>query len=183
MSEISIKILGIGGQGVVLSSIILAHAAILDGFNATQTQRYGAEVRGGEVFADVKISKDEIYTPVIYEADYMIGLTYSTLAKYINALKDMGVLFINEDLIQEIPPSRKKIAKIYRVPASSIAAKIGNVRVANIVMLGAFLTLTGVVSEESLIKSLEINIREEHLEINKEAYFAGKKYVHDKGGL
>ncbi|RLE08099.1 hypothetical protein DRJ00_06895 [Candidatus Aerophobetes bacterium] len=177
MPEWSIRLLGIGGQGIGLSSVILAHAAVLDGLNAVQTQRYGAEVRGGEVYADVKISDGEIYSPSIDEADYMIGFAYSTLSKYINTIKDGGILFIDPDLVRQLPPTTKRIKTVYRIPATRIAAELGNVRVANVVMLGAMREITNIVTEESLLKSMELHIRKKYIEINKKAYIAGKNFV------
>jgi len=174
MVKWDIRFVGIGGQGIVLSSIILAHAAVLDGLNATQTQRYGAEVRGGEVYADVRISSEEIYAPVIDEADTIVGFIYSTLAKFINTLKNGGVLLIDSSTIHELPPTSRKISAVYRVPAAKVASELGDVRVANIVMLGALRELTNVVSEESLLKSIELHVPRRYLELNRKAYYAGK---------
>ena len=181
MPEWNIRFLGIGGQGVVLSSVILAHATVLDGVNAIQTQRYGSEVRGGEVYADVKISDGEIYSPIIDEVDYMIAFAYSTLSKYINTIKDNGALFIDPDLIQNLPPTTKRIGAVYKIPAARIATELGNSRVANTVMLGAMRAITNIVTEESLLKSLEMHVPKKYLEINKKAYYTGKNFVLSSG--
>ncbi|MEM2021690.1 MAG: 2-oxoacid:acceptor oxidoreductase family protein [Zestosphaera sp.] len=177
MVEWNIRILGIGGQGVVLSSVILAHAAVIDGFNAVQTQRYGAEVRGGEVYADVKISSEEIYSPSLDEVDYMVGFVYSTLAKYVNTLKENGLLIVDGDLVRDLPPTLRKPGAVYRVPAARIATELGETRSANIVMLGALQAVTSVVSEASLLKSIELHIPRRYLELNKKAYYAGRDFA------
>ena len=182
MVEWNVRFVGIGGQGLVLSAIILAHAAEFDGLNAVQTQMYGAEVRGGEVYADVKISSEEIFSPIIDEADYMIGFAYSTLAKYINTLKNEGVLFIDSSLVREIPPALKHIGILYKIPATQAATELGEVRVANIIMLGAFQALTSIVTEASLLKSIELHVPRRYIELNKKAYYTGKYFALRIGG-
>jgi 2-oxoglutarate ferredoxin oxidoreductase subunit gamma len=174
MVEWNVRFLGIGGQGIVLSSVILAHAAVIDGLNAVQTQRYGAEVRGGEVYADVKISSEEIYSPNVDEADYMVGFVYGTLAKYINTLRDGGVLIVDNSLVREVPPATKRVGILYKVPATKAAAELGEIRVANVVMLGALQALTNVVSEAGLLKSIELHVPRKYMELNRKAYYAGR---------
>ena len=175
--EYNIRFVGIGGQGIVLSSIILAHAAVLNGLNALQTQRYGAEVRGGEVYADVKISNKELYSSSIDEADIVVGFAYGVLTKHINIIKNNGSLFVDKDLVPNVPQTSKKIGSVYKVPATRIAVELGNKRVANIVMLGAMNMVLRIVPDEYMMKSIGLHVPKKYIELNKKAYQEGKQFM------
>lgn len=150
MPRTEIKVTGFGGQGVVLAGIIIARAASLhDGKNATQTQSYGPEARGGAARSEVVISKEPIEYPKVEQADILVAMSQEALDRHLGSLKKGGVLLIDEDLVRKIPRDRE--VALYRVPATRMASEgLGRRIVANMVMLGATVAVTSIVSEEAL---------------------------------
>ena len=100
MPRTEIRIAGFGGQGVVLSGVLLGNAAVLhDGRHAVQTQTYGAAARGGAARSDVIISEKHIVYPRVMQPDIMIAFTLEALNKYRNDLKKDALLIIDRDLV------------------------------------------------------------------------------------
>jgi len=169
-NEVSIRFCGLGGMGVILVSVILGKAAIFDGKNAIQTQSYGAEQRGTKVKSDVIISdSDMIAYPVIDEADILVAFSQEAFDFYYpNTAKDSKI-FLNSDLIKF--SKRKK--EVYKIPAIKLARELKNEKVINIIMLGALIKNTEIVSKESIIKSIEDTIPEKLRDLNIKAIEKG----------
>ncbi len=99
-----ISITGFGGQGVVLSGVILGRAAALyDRKKATQTQSYGSAARGGGARSEVIISDDSIDYPRVINPDILIAMSQQALDKYINNLKPEGILIVDSGLVKDLP--------------------------------------------------------------------------------
>lgn len=152
---VEIKISGLGGQGVVLASIILGHAGVMDGKYVAQTMSYGAEARGTAAWGDVVISDEPIAYPMTVKCDILVAMSQSALDKYIGVLKEGGALIIDSDLVTEMPPSNYMV---YKIPATKLAEKIGRKIFANMIMLGFLSGITGVVSAQSLKKAVLENV-------------------------
>lgn len=142
-----IRLSGSGGQGLILAGVILAEAiGTIDGKNATQTQSYGPEARGGASRADVVISKDEIFYPKTMKLDLLLALTQEACDTYFHDLKDNGILVIDSHMVTQ-PPT----PKCYGFPFVQLAKnEIGVAMVANVISLGAICELTGIVSKQAL---------------------------------
>mgnify|MGYP005834543195 CR=1 FL=1 len=173
MAETQIKITGFGGQGVVLAGIILAQAACLhDGRNATQSQSYGPEARGGAARSEVVISDDQIDYPKVETADVLVAMSQEALDRHFRTLKDGGILLVDEDLVKEVPSDRRVLA--YRMPFTRVATDDLKRRiVANMVMLGALAGVTSVVSEQSLKVAVKENVPAGTEELNIKAVERG----------
>jgi 2-oxoglutarate ferredoxin oxidoreductase subunit gamma len=167
-----IRLGGSGGQGLILAGVILGEAAsILDGKNAVQTQSYGPEARGGMSKSDVIISDAEIDYPKAFKTDLLLALTQASFNGYIKDVKEGGLVIYDSDLVREARPGNYRLAGL---PIISTATKgIGKSMVANIVSLGAIVELTGVVSRESVEKSLISRAPRGTEEINRRALQAG----------
>jgi 2-oxoglutarate ferredoxin oxidoreductase subunit gamma len=150
MSEVQIKISGFGGQGVVLAGIILARAACLhDGKNATQSQSYGPEARGGAARSEVVISDSQIDYPKVEVADVLVAMSQEALDRHIKTLKDGGILLVDGDLVKNIPAPHR--VRLYRIPSTRVAAdELKRRIVANMVMLGAIVGMTSAVSNNAI---------------------------------
>ncbi len=173
--RIEIKFGGLGGQGIITAGYITAKAAaIYDGKESAFTQDYSAEARGGASTSEVVISDEKINYPQVLHADYLIVMSQSAYNDYLYKLKKGGVLIIEEDLVK--PDERAKDFKVYGIPATRFAEEIGNPIVANIVMLGFFTAVTGVVSKEAMWKSIEERIPKRFLEMNQKAFLKGYDY-------
>ena len=151
----------------------LAQAAMLEGKNVTYLPSYGAEVRGGTANCTVAISDEEIASPVASSPDFIVAMNQPSLVRFQNQIQSGGVLFINSSLI-EAEISRGDI-DIVRVPANSIAEKLGSPRSANMVMMGAFTKKSNIVSVSSVIEGLKSALKDKQklIAINKKALMAG----------
>ncbi len=173
-NKTTVKIAGFGGQGVVLASIILGRAAILDGKYSTQTASYGSESRGGECKSEVVISKTQIDYPLVDKVETLVVMSQPALVKYIDDLVPEGSLLIDPDLVRA--PNRSDITSI-QVPATRTAEKLGRRIVANMVMLGALQAKTEVVSERALHEAIKEYVPPKTIELNTTAANEGKKLI------
>lgn len=164
---------GFGGQGVMSMGLNLAQAAMLEGKNVTYLPSYGAEVRGGTANCTVAVSDEEIASPVASAPDFIVAMNQPSLVRFQNQIQSGGVLFINSSLI-EAEVSRGDI-DIVRVPANSIAEKLGSPRSANMVMMGAFTKKSNIVSVSSVIEGLKSALKDKQklIAINEKALMAG----------
>ena len=172
MSRKEILIGGVGGQGVVLSGILLGTAATLfDGKQAVQTQSYSSELRGGSTRAEVIISEEPVTDPQVRKSDILIVLAEDALSKYIGRIKPKGLLVIDSDLVKGAKPGDYEILSI---PATSIADKeMGNIIVANLIILGALVKKTGLLSVESMEKAIEVSVPKKAITLNLNAFRRG----------
>jgi len=173
----TVKIAGFGGQGVVLASIILGRAALLDGKYSTQTASYGSESRGGECKSEVVISRDKIDYPLVDKVQTLVVMSQPALSKYIDDLLPGGTLIVDPDMVQSIPD--RENVKIVNVPASKAAENLGRTIVANIVMLGAFQKQTQIVSEKSLREAIREHVPPKTMDLNMKAFEEGMKLIRE----
>jgi 2-oxoglutarate ferredoxin oxidoreductase subunit gamma len=125
-------------------------------------------VRGGTAHYMIIISDEEIASPFVNEPDYCVVMNEPSLDKFESKIKKGGVLFLNSSLINRKP--KRKDIKIFKVPFTDIALKIGNIKVANIVALGNFIKETKVVSKNSVLAALqEIFAKKEIKALNEKA--------------
>jgi len=138
---------GSGGQGIMLMGQIVGSAAIIDEKEATFYPSYGPEMRGGTANCTVIVSDKPISSPVISEADCVVAMTLPSMLKFEAALKPGGIMLVNKSLIHQTP--KRSDITIYEIPVTEMAQELGEVRVANIIMLGAFVRTTNIVKAES----------------------------------
>jgi len=148
---------GFGGQGVLSMGLNLAQAAMLDGKNTTYLPAYGAEVRGGTANCTVAISDDEIASPVASSPDFLIAMNFPSLVRFQNQVQTGGVFFVNSSLFK--PELTRGDVEIVEVPANDLAEELGNLKCANMVMLGAFIKKSNMVSISALINALETTLK------------------------
>jgi len=173
-----IKFSGFGGQGVILMGMLVGKAAALhDDKQATLTQSFGPEARGGACSAQLVISQDRILYPYLTAPDILVAMSQEAYDRFEPELKDSGVLVIEENLVRAHAP-RGQIRQ-YAVPATRIAESMGNRMFTNLVMLGFLCAVTGVISKEALRKALPGSVPDRFLDKNIDAlqkgYDAGLK--------
>ena len=169
---------GFGGQGVLMMGYILAVSAMRDGMHVTYLPAYGAEVRGGTANCTVSISDEDIASPVASSPDYVIAMNNPSLIRFEGQIKTKGTIFLNSDLI-DIDPEREDI-EVFKIPANTLAKKIGSERAMNMIMLGAFVSKTKITSIDSLMDGLTEVIKtksKKQVEINRKGLEMGVKYV------
>ena len=161
-----IRFCGTGGQGLLLSGIILAEGAMMDGRHVSQTQSYGPEARGGASKSDVIIDAEEIDFPKILTPDIILAMSQDACFKYAPSLKKGGILIIDESNVKKFPPVS---GEVYSYPITDLARReIGKEITANIVALGiitSFLTglrresIRAAVSKRVPLKTIELNLK------------------------
>lgn len=177
MKPLSIGISGFGGQGIILTAIILGTAAVKkENLYAVQTQSYGSEARGGQCQAELIIYDKPINSPTTKYKDILICLFQSALERYFPTLKRKGILIVDPKLVTKIPSIN---ANIYKVPATETAIKIGNRIAANMVILGFLQKLIKIISEDDLREAISSTVPEKYININLKAFNAGVHFAKD----
>jgi 2-oxoglutarate ferredoxin oxidoreductase subunit gamma len=171
MSTNKLLLAGSGGQGVLLMGQMITYAAMLEDQSATFYPSYGPEMRGGTANCTVVVSDKPVSCPLIYEADAIVAMNLPSLIKFEQMVKPGGSLLINSSIIDQ-KASRADI-NVYYVPVNEIAIELGNIKVANMVMLGALVRSIGVVSDASIEKVMHKNFtgsKAKLIDINMKAY-------------
>jgi len=169
---------GFGGQGVLLMGQLLAQAALLEGVNVVWLPSYGPEMRGGTANCSVTVSDRFIASPIIDHPTSVIAMNRQSLDKFENKLVKGGKLFINSSIVDR--KARRDDVEVYYIPCSDVALELQDPRVANIVMLGAYMQATGCVKAESIISALEHKLGSKHanlIPVNKAALERGAALV------
>lgn len=169
---------GFGGQGVLSMGQLLTYAGMMEDRNVSWLPSYGPEMRGGTANCNVIVSDDEIGSPVVTQGSAVVVMNRPSLDKFESFVAPGGALFINSSLIDK--KAERTDIKVFYVPASEIAGELGNIKVANIVMLGALVKLLKPVEPESVIESLKkvLGPSKEHLiPLNREAMAKGAEQV------
>jgi len=148
-----VVIAGFGGQGVLLAGKLLAQTAMEAGKEVTFMPSYGAEVRGGTANCMVVIAEKEIACPVIGKPSSLIVMNKASLEKFAPRLQKGGLLVMNSSLIDSEPQVDDSI-RILAVPADEIAVELGNPKVANMVVLGAYLERKSPLSPKAAAQAL-----------------------------
>lgn len=167
-------IAGYGGQGIVVAGSLLANAAIEDGLETCGMVCYGAEMRGGAANSTVTISDEKIGSPVIVKPDTVIILNEISLDKFENDIKKGGLLILN---ISECKRKAKRSdIKVIEIEATKLAEELGNKKVTNMIMLGAYLKNKKILNFESVLKMLKKVLPkadDKIIELNKTALLKG----------
>jgi 2-oxoglutarate ferredoxin oxidoreductase subunit gamma len=171
-----IRISGFGGQGVALAAMVLGKAATLyEDMEGVMTQSYGPEARGGASSADVILSDTPIAYPFVQQADILIALSQEAYKKYRPLAKKDALVLIDRELVQ---PDEKDCVK--SIPATKLAEELGRRIVTNIVMLGFFTAISGLVKRENMERALEISVKTKTVPLNMKAFDTGFKYANDR---
>jgi 2-oxoglutarate ferredoxin oxidoreductase subunit gamma len=167
-----IRLSGEGGQGLVLAGRILAEAAaIYDDKNATQSQSYGPEARGGASRSEVIISDEDIDYPKATNLDLLLALTQESCNKYAKDLKENGILLVDSGAVTHVPDGKYKT---FKVPITEIArTQVGKAVVANIVALGIIARLANIVSVDALESAVMARVPKGTEELNLNAFRTG----------
>ena len=166
---------GFGGQGILLSAKILAHAAMEEGMEVAWVPSYGPEMRGGTAYCTVVISDRLIGSPIIRNPMHLVAMNRPSLEKFAPMVKSKGVILVNSSLIS-IGTDRNDVDEL-RVPVNDIAQKLGSVRSANIVALSAFVARSGIVPIETLRSCVkdEFSRKKKLIPLNMDALDEGCK--------
>jgi len=185
----SILFTGVGGQGIILTTTVLAEAALLDGFDVKVSEVHGMAQRGGSVVGSVRIGR-KVYSPIVNSADFIVSLEKLEAVRYIYKLDTEGFIIVNDF---EIYPSsmyldgikypENIISKLtgytsnyMMVKATEIAKNLNEIRVSNTVLLGSLSNFIPI-KRDSWVRSIKDNVPKRAVEVNIEAFNEGKKIL------
>lgn len=175
MQLTELRIAGFGGQGVILSAIVLGKAASIHqrGY-ATMTQNFGPEARGGACSAQLLLSDDPILYPYVTQPDILVVMSQEAYAKFGSELKEGGTLIVEQDLVRvtELP----RYTKVYSCPATRIAEELGKRMVLNSVMVGFFTAVTKLLEPDAVRKAVAESVPSTFRELNLKAFEKGFEY-------
>ncbi|HUN65019.1 MAG TPA: 2-oxoacid:acceptor oxidoreductase family protein [Bacteroidota bacterium] len=169
---------GFGGQGVLSMGMTLAYAGMLEGKHISWMPSYGPEMRGGTANCIVIVSSGEISSPIVTKYDAVIAMNQPSMDKFEKAVKPNGVLIYDSSNVI-IPPTRTDLT-VLPVDVEREAIRLNNLKVKNMIMLGAFLNVCQVVQLPSVMKALESVLPERYhhmLDINRKALACGEHLV------
>ena len=170
---------GFGGQGVMSMGQLLAYAGMIEDKHVSWLPSYGPEMRGGTANCGVTVSDEEIGSPIITnDADIAIVMNLPSLIKFEKDVKPGGKIFVNSSLIEK--KVERTDIEVYYIDANKVAADIGNIKAANLVMLGAVLKSTPIVDIESILEAFKKVFgpsKEKFIPQNREALIKGGENI------
>ncbi len=175
--ESKIRVGGFGGQGVMVIGQLLGYAACSAGKNALFLPKYGPEQRGGTANCTVTLSDEEIGAPSSRNVDVLIALNQPSLQAFISSVKPGGMALVNTSLCKQMP-ERNDIS-IYGIMADDIAQEIGAAKVSNIVVIGAYIEKSKILSEQQVFDAItqKLGKKADLLELNRIALKKGMELV------
>ncbi len=186
MQLTEIRIAGFGGQGVILSAMVLGKAAsIFQKRFATVTQNFGPEARGGACSAQLILSDSAVLYPYVTHPDILVVMSQEAFNRFTPELKDGGTLVVEQDLVRVTGLDGKKTIKVFGIPATRIAEGLGKKMVLNSVMVGFFTALTQLLDADAVRRAVSESVPPIFRELNLEAFelgFKQGKVASGKGG-
>ncbi|HEY1271041.1 MAG TPA: 2-oxoacid:acceptor oxidoreductase family protein [Terriglobales bacterium] len=180
MQLTEIRIAGFGGQGVILSAIILGRAAsIHQGAFATMTQSFGPEARGGACSAQLILSPTPVLYPYVSRPDVLVVMSQEAYTRFVPELKEGGTLIVEQDLVRVT--DLKPHTRLFSVPATRLAEELGKRMVLNSVMVGFFTAVTGLLEKDAVLKAVAESVPPSFRELNTKAFEKGFQYGDWKG--
>jgi len=181
MQKDRIIVAGAGGQGALRIGQMLAYAALDDGWEVEWLPSYGAEMRGGTANCNVTISDSEIAYPMVSETDCLIVMNDQSLKKFEPNVCANGILIMDRSIIRDNVD--RTDLKVFEIPADHIAEQEGNSKGANMVLLGAYLAVSGRISIEAVSDVITHSFtgsKSKYADSNKKLVRKGFDYIKEK---
>ena len=188
----NILLSGVGGQGTITAAKMLTFGLMEAGYDVKMSEIHGMSQRGGDVVSQVRYSKDKVFSPVIEKgtADIVVSFEEMEALRTLEYLKPDGAVVVNteripsmtvltgaeeyaDDIIEEI---KKAVERVHTLNASQLAADLGNVKAANVILLGALVKLMGLedIDWPDIIRR---NVKEKFVDLNLKAFQVGMDAV------
>ena len=176
MQLTEIRIAGFGGQGVILSALVVGKAACIfqEGY-ATMTQSFGPEARGGSSSAQVILSGEPILYPYVTQPDVLVVMSQEAYTRFSPQIKPGGILIVEQELVQ-VGGKLPEGVRVYAVPATRLAEELGRKMVLNIVMVGFFGAVTHLLDPDALRKAVADSVPPSTQDLNLKAFDKGFEY-------
>ena len=178
LNDVSLKLAGSGGDGAQTAAMLIARAAINEGFDATCIPSYGPESRGGTSYADVHVAEEEVLNPGSHDPQILLAFNAPSLAKFGPSVRKGGYIIYDSSVVNELPELDPSI-KLIPVPFTGIATDLGKAVVKNIVALGALQAATNLFPKETMLSAIRIALKDKCalIPLNEEAFAWGIKAV------
>ncbi|MBI5195679.1 MAG: 2-oxoacid:acceptor oxidoreductase family protein [Nitrospirae bacterium] len=150
--NLQLIVAGFGGQGVLFTGKLLTYAAMLEGREVTCFPSYGAEIRGGTANCTVIISDEMIGSPVVNKPDVLLIMNEASMERFVPRLKSGGLLIMNSSLIKNLP--KRQDLEVLQINATGMAEELGSSQIANMIMIGALIAKTGIISVDTVFNAL-----------------------------
>ena len=176
--DVALKLAGAGGDGAQTAAMLIAKAAINEGFDATHIPSYGPESRGGTSYADVRIAEDEVLSPAAPAPHVLVAFNAPSLVKFGPSVVRGGTVIYDSSVISALPPLDHAV-KVVGVPASQIALALGKPMVKNVVAMGALQAATTLLPSETFLTAIRQALRGKPalIPVNEEAFVRGIRSV------
>lgn len=166
---------GFGGQGTLSMGKFLSYAGMDADLNVSWCPSYGPEMRGGTANCSVIVSDEPVGSPLVTDPNSIVVMNRPSLDKFESMVKKGGLIIVDSDLVNR--EVERDDVEVIKVPAQTEAGKIGNRRIANMVLLGAFVEKTKIVEMDVLVEALRAHGKEKFFEYNKAALEKGAEYA------
>jgi 2-oxoisovalerate ferredoxin oxidoreductase beta subunit len=174
LDEVALTLSGFGGQGVLFAGLALAEGALKEGLQLSWIPSYGPEMRGGTAHCHIRISRNPIASPWISRPSALMAFNQPSIEKFAHEILPGGLLLVNSSMVESVPD--RSDLKVVRIPAYEVATSMGNVKSANMIMLGAYLEVTKAIDQESILSAfVEHGIKPGMLKGNREAIETGRR--------
>lgn len=172
--DVSLKLAGAGGDGAQTAAMLIATAAINEGFDATHIPSYGPESRGGTSYADVHVAAEEVLSPAAPRPDVLIAFNAPSLAKFGPSVAPGGTILYDSSVVAEAPALDPRV-RVLGAPFTEIAVGLGKAVVKNIVALGALQASTNLFPKETFLTAVRQALKEKAklIPMNEAAFEAG----------
>lgn len=172
--DVGFKLAGAGGDGAQTAAMLVARAAINEGFDATHIPSYGPESRGGTSYADVRIAPDEVLSPAVPEPQALVAFNAPSLARFGPLVAEGGVIVYDSSVIGEPPVLSPKV-RLVPVPCTAVANELGKTMFKNIVALGALHEATRLFPDETYLTAIRQALAEKQalVQTNERAFARG----------
>lgn len=180
MQLTEIRIAGFGGQGVILSAIILGRAAAIHhGDFATMTQSFGPEARGGACSAQLILSSSPVLYPYVTRPDILVVMSQEAYTRFVPELKDGGTLIVERDLVRlsDLKPN----TRVFSIPATRLAEELGKRMVLNSVMVGFFTAVTQLMDKDAVLRAVADSVPSAFRDLNLKAFEKGFEFGEHAG--
>jgi len=166
---------GFGGQGILTMGKFLAYAGMEANLNVSWLPSYGPEMRGGTANCDVILTDEAIGSPIVTLATSAVVMNRPSLDKFESVIVPNGLLIVDDDMVNR--EVQRTDLDVIRIPAQTVAESVGSKQVANMVLLGALVAKTKIITLETLLQAISHHGKQALFESNKEALERGAEYA------
>jgi len=181
MTKLDIMLAGFGGQGILFAGKLIAYSGLIDGRELSWLPSYGPEMRGGTANCSVCLSDEPIGSPLVLEPDVLVAMNMPSFDRFVNTVKPGGIILVDSSIADAC--CMRKDVEFYRVPATQLAEDNKLQGLANVILVGQLLKITGLstlpVLDEAIEKSVSAK-RTDMIGYNKKALRIGYEYVDQK---